>query len=364
VSAIRPLEPDDIGAVARLYERVMRSGGSAPPAAVEEFFRETLLGSPWADPELPSLVYEDEEAGLLGFLASHPRRLLFNGKRISLGVSGQLVTDLERAKPGTGALLMRSHMRGAQDITLTDGATPVVQAMWERLGGFTLALASLGWTRVIRPAGFAAALAARRRGRAPGRVGAVLDTLVAPVSRRVVRLPAPAGATEELTTPALLELLERGSWSVRPDYDEDYLEWLFGQMERVPQRGELRRLAVRDAAGEPLGWCVYYRCPGGISQVQQLAAFGDPGPVIDHMVVDAAEGASTALQGRLEPLLVDSLTERGCMIRRSERALVEAKDSRLVAAVATGNPLLTRMEGEWWMGPHLIPADGGAPAAA
>lgn len=364
MSGIRPLEPDDIPAVARLYERVMRSGGSDPPPAVEEFFRDTLLRSPWTDPELPSLVYEDD-AGLQGFLASHPRRLLHEGRPVRLGVSGQLVTDLERAKPGTGALLMRSHMRGPQDMTLTDGATPVVQEMWERLGGVTLALGSLGWTRVIRPAGFVAALAARRRGREPGRAAAVVDALASPVSRRLVRPPSPEGSADELTIPLLLELLERGRWSLRPDYSEDYLAWLFEQMEGVPQRGELRRLAIRGAGGTPLGWCVYYRCPRGISQVQQLAALGDPGPVIDHVIVDAAAGGSVAVQGRLEPPLVAPLTERRCLIRRSECALVQAGDPRLLATVTTGKPLLTRMEGEWWMGPHLIPpAANGAPASA
>jgi hypothetical protein len=361
VSAIRPLAPDDIPAVARLYERVMRSGGSDPPPAVEEFFREMLVRAPWTDPDLPSLVYEDE-GGIQGFLASHPRRLLQDGRPVRLGVSGQLVADSRTAKPGTGALLMRSHMRGPQDMTLTDGATPVVQGMWERLGGITNTLASLGWTRVIRPAGFAAALLAGRRGREPGRGAVAVDALAAPLAGRLVRLPSPNGSAEELTIPLLLELLERGRWSLRPDYSEDYLEWLFEQMKRVPGRGQLRLLAVRDAGGSPIGWCVYYRCARGISQVQQLAALGDPGPVIDHAVLDAAEGKSIALQGRLEPPLVASLTERRCLIRRSERALVQAADPALLAALATGNPLLTRMEGEWWMGPHLIPAAAAASA--
>jgi hypothetical protein len=61
---------------------------------------------------------------------------------------------------------------------------------------------------------------------------------------------------------------------------------------------------------------------------------------------------------------VGALTERRCLIRRSESALVQARDPRMLAAVTTGNPLLTRMEGEWWMGPHLIPAASGAPASA
>jgi hypothetical protein len=259
-----------------------------------------------------------------------------------------------------GALLMRAHMRGAQEVSSTDGATATVREMWERLGGVTLPLASIGWTRVLRPARFAAAIAGRRREHEPRRSAAVLDVLAAPVTRRALRPSQPEGATEPLTTELLLELVERGSWRLRPDYDLPYLEWLFARMEAVPERGELRRLAVRDERGEPLGWAVYYRCPGGISQVQQIAALGDPGPVVDHVLWDASQDRSAAVQGRLEPALVPPLLDRRCVFRRTEWALVRADDPELLATIAAGDSLLTRMDGEWWMGPHLIPAAAAA----
>lgn len=356
MSAIRPLEPDDIPGVAALYERVVRSGTRIPEPAVEDFFRETVLMQPWADPEIPALVYDDPDAGILGFLGSHVRRLLFDGRPARVGCSGQLVADPDAAKPGVGALLMRAHMRGGQDVTSTDGATPTVRMMWERLGGLTLPLASMGWTRVLRPARFAAAIAERRRGREPRRSAAVLDALAGPLTRRALRPSEPEGSTELLTSELLLELVERGSWRLRLNYDREYLDWLFAQMEAVPGRGELRRLAVRDERGDPLGWAVYYRARGGISQVQQIAALGDPGQVVDHVLWDAAQGGSVAVQGRLEPALVPPLFERRCIFRRTEWALLRADDPELLAAITAGDSLLTRMDGEWWMGPHLIPA--------
>src|SRR4051812_32195789 len=147
VTPIRPLEPDDIPAVAGLYERVLRSGGGRAPVALEAFFRDEVLEQPWADPDIPSLVYESDGA-ILGVLASHVRRFLLDGRPLRVGYSGPLVADPDADKPGVGALLMRSHMRGAQEASATDGATSVVRAMWERLGGVTVPTASLGWTRV------------------------------------------------------------------------------------------------------------------------------------------------------------------------------------------------------------------------
>ena len=356
MSAIRPLEPEDIPAVAALYERVMRSGTHTAEPAIKDFFRDTVLMQPWADPEIPSLVYDDPDAGILGFLGSHVRRLVFDGRPVRVGCSGQLVADPDAAKPGVGALLMRAHMRGGQDVSTTDGATPTVRAMWERLGGVTLPLASIGWTRVLRPARFAGAIAGRRRGREPRRSAAVLDALAGPLTRRALRPPEPEGSTESLTSELLLELVELGSWRLRPAYDREYLDWLFALMGAVPGRGELRRLAVRDGHGNPLGWAVYYRARGGISQVQQIAALGDPGQVIDHVLWDASQGGSAAVQGRLEPALVPPLLDRRCVFRRTEWALARTDDAELLGAITAGDPLLTRMDGEWWMGPHLIPS--------
>lgn len=352
MSPIRPLEPEDIPAVAGLYERLMRSGVRHAQPALEDFFRQTLLEQPWADAEIPSLVYEGDE-GLLGFVGSHVRRFRLDGRPVRVGCSGQLVADPDAA--GIGALLMRSHMKREQDVSSTDGATPVVRSMWERLGGVTLPVASIGWIRVMRPARFAAAVSARRGGVAPRRMAAALDALSAPLTQRALRPQRPAGSTEPLEVETILSLMERGRWRLRPDYDRAYLDWVFSQMAAVPGRGELRRLLVRDDSGEPLGWVVYYLARRGISQVQQVAAFSDPGPVLDHVAWDAFEGGSTAVAGRLEPPLVPAVTARPCLLRRSEWALAHTADPELLAALSTGESLVSRMDGEWWMGPHLIP---------
>lgn len=90
---------------------------------------------------------------------------------------------------------------GPQALTITDGATREVQAMWDRLGGSTGGITCLGWTRVFRPARFAAQMAQRRRGTALG-------------------TPRPAGglptSRDELTPELLIELLGRTRARLRP----------------------------------------------------------------------------------------------------------------------------------------------------
>ena len=74
MSAIRPLERDDLPQVVSLYEHVARSGSRTPPPGLAAYFERTFLDHPWADPEIPSLVYADGDK-IVGFLGSSVRRL-------------------------------------------------------------------------------------------------------------------------------------------------------------------------------------------------------------------------------------------------------------------------------------------------
>ena len=78
------------------------------------------------------------------------------------------------------------------------------------------------------------------------------------------------------------------------------------------------------------------------------------GAVLDALLDDARAGRAAGLRGRLEPLLVAPVAARGCFLRYVGMALVHARDPRLVALATSRHALLTRLDGEWWMGPHLV----------
>jgi hypothetical protein len=349
---IRPLDRSDLPEVARLYERVVRSGTDSPPPGLAGEFERTVLDHPWADPELPSLVYEDPRAGIVGFLGSHPRRLRLGDRRLRLGCSGQLVAHPDHR--GVGALLLRRYLAGPQDLTITDGANETVRSLWERLGGSANELASVGWTRVFRPASAGAGfLAARRGGRRRG--GAVL-TLLDRAAGRPLAPPRAEASSEPLTPAALLEGLRRleKPFPLRPDYDGPFLDWLFGELSAVTARGELLARRVSAPDGRDLGWYVAYGGAGGPAQALQVAARpADAGAVLDDLFQRVAELGPPAVQGRLEPQLHAALRGRRCIFNRTEWALVHGGDVETRNALAYGRALLTRLEGEWWTGHHL-----------
>jgi hypothetical protein len=106
---------------------------------------------------------------------------------------------------------------------------------------------------------------------------------------------------------------------------------------------------------------VYYLKPGGISQVLQIAAAErEVGLVLDHLVHHAWSGGATALRGRVEPRLLGPLARHRCFMHYTGMALVHATDQQILGAIALGQSLLTRLDGEWWMGHHVL--DFGQPA--
>lgn len=364
MSPIRPLEREDLPAVADLYELVIRSelpvrsSDKRAPRGLADYFAQLSLDQPQADPEIPSLVYDDADEGIVGFIASHARRLTFNGQELRMGCSGQLVAHPGARSRGVGALLMRAYLKGPQDITITDGATHEVRAIWERMGGVTNAVASVGWTRPLAPAGFVVGEIARRRGRdhAPAaRALATLDQLAA----RPLRPRSQRPVTEPLTPAAVLAELPRlaRAYAVLPAYDERYLQWLFSELEAVTPRGRLARQLVRTGDGRVAGWYVAFMPAGDVAQVMQIA--GEPadlGVVIDALLHEASADGCTAVQGRVDPFLLPHLRERRCLLSGASWALMDTRNAELAAAITTGRALLTRLDGEWWMGHHVLDA--------
>lgn len=357
--SIRPLERTDLPAVTSLYEFVALSGSREAAPGLLEHFERMFLDHPWADPELPSLVYLDDDGAVAGFIGSSVRRLLYDGAQIRMGVSGQLVTDPRVRNRAAGAFLMKEYLAGPQDLTVTDTASATVRRIWERLGGDTYHLACIGWIRAFRPLRFVADFAARRERRsgawAARTLARPLDPLVRKALRRSFEAPPASVPTEELTPEALVEHMPsigRG-FALYPAYDVEFARWLLREVRAVEERGELVGRLVRDARREPLGWFVYYSRERAIGSVLQVAAREDTADrVLDALFADAQARGAAGLQGRLEGILREPLARRGCRFHQSGfLALVHARDPALLRAIHAGHALLTRLEGEGWMGP-------------
>lgn len=357
MSAIRPFERGDLEQVAALYELVMRSGSKTPAPGLAPYLARMLFDQPWADPEIPSLVSVDSRDRIVGFQGSSVRRALFDGRPIRIGCAGQLMSHPDVRHRAAGALLFRTYLRGSQDLTITDTAGEPMRRIGIAMGMQMLHLSCIEWVRVLRPARYAQLLLRERRGgrtrssRANGVLAAV-DAGVTRLSRLAAPPSAPDVVAEPFTVASMMEHLPIVTSRTRLhlDYDERYLKWVLSELEHVTGLGRPVTRVVRDHGGRVLGWYAYFLLRHGSARVLAVAAPDrDVGRVLDHLLHDAWSGGAAAVQGRLEPRLVDPVARRHCATVYRGGSLAHARDKEIIGAITSGDSLLTRLDSEWWL---------------
>jgi GNAT superfamily N-acetyltransferase len=354
MSDVRPLDAADIPAVAALFRTAMGPENPLSRPWLADFLRETLLDSPWMDPEIPSLVATDDGA-IIGFIGSNVRHMVVDGRRMRGACCAHLVVDESARSRAVGPQLLGRYMGGPQDLTFTDTATEVVARMWRSFGGRSDGQRSTGWMLVLRPGPWALAVG---RARVQGRRAPGLATVPAlPFHIGGSRLTGhrepeagPPVETEPLSPALLLEHADAILKGVRVHlaYDEQYLTWLLGRLDALYATSVVVRRLVR-RGGRPVGWFIFVHDPGGPGRVLQVAARErDTDAVVEALVGDARERGVTVLTGRIEANLVEPLRRRWAVLGFDARSLVHAQDLKVLNALASGPALLTRLDGEWW----------------
>jgi hypothetical protein len=359
VSGIRALERGDIQAVARLHTETEPDQAPEAIERLASFFERTLLDSPWADGEIPSLVAV-EDGSIVGFLASYVRQVEFEGRPIRLACSAHMLTAQQVRNQGLGALLLRAYLGGPQDITITDGATREVQLMWERFGGSTAYLQGLAWIELLRPATLGVHLLAHKAGveTALAPLAAAVDAPVRPIlrDRRAASFDVHEADAPEFAA-AVGELTQ--AFSLHPSYDAAYLDRLFAELRRLAAeppvfpdrvtRGALH-VGVVTVNGRTTGAYVCQIRRRGVCRVLAAVCAESAAPELLAAIRSRAEAErAAAIFGRVEPQLLAALWERRTFLRHGAgRMLAWSRDKELERAPVLGRALLTRLDGEWW----------------
>ena len=366
---IRPFTPDDAAGVAALWQYWFRTKTRDPDPGLVDLARHIYAEHPNRAEGITSLVAEDDDGAMLGFLGVSVTPVSVDGEPATLAGVFPSVIDPERASSAVASLLLRRFLAGPQAFTFSDGGHEKFERIWESLGGRIAQLQSLRWVKLFRPATVAvdAFTDGSRRPLRP-----VLRPLAAggdwlarrTVPQRLRSLPPRAAherrpqarlLSEPLDAPAVVavcEELHRGM-RLRPRYDASYLQWLFTAMASIVGQGAFTARVVRDPAGGVAGWYVAYLRPGGVSRVFVLEAhprFVEG--VIDELFTRAEEAGVGALIGRLGPRLRRPMVARGCLVYGGgSLQMLHARDAGLVDAVELGRVALSRLEGEnwyWW----------------
>lgn len=360
---IRPLAAADVGAVAHLFQRQLRHSSAQPSAELRDYLDRMFVSGPFADPALPSLVYERDGGAIAGFIGVTAQPMTVEGRSIKAAVCGALMVEGHDADPLAGARLLKSFLAGAQDVSLSETAGDATLSMWRQLRGDVLSRHSLDWVRVIRPGGFALETARRR---VPG-LGLLsgLARLADGRMRRAradkaelhwasfpddFRLPGNLGV-EDLSTEAFLAAVEAftDSFTIRRAWTAAALTQLGTDLHHKSGQGQLRLGAVVARGGKRLGAFAYYEREGATARVLDvLAAPSHAGLVLDSLLKDAAGRGAVAVRGRTSPALFDALLERRCLMFRHGASVVSSPDRDLVARFQNGDAHFNGVVGERW----------------
>jgi hypothetical protein len=351
---IRACAPDDIPAVAGLFQRTFRDPRVAAPASLTSYLRELYFDHPWRDPELASKVFVADGA-VGGFIGILPLRLAFRGATIRAAVAGSLMVDKPQENPLAGARLLRAYLGGPQDLSLSDSANPISRGMWERLGGKTMPTESMEWVRAFRPFSTALALAgdAAPLLRLARPIAAMADGIAGLIEHDLLRFkPADTAAHEVAASDEdLIRLIPElaATYEVRPAWEPASLRWILAHAAGKNRHGPMVRRIVRGKDGRPLGCYIYYGRRGGVAWVLQLLA--DPNgiePVLDNLFASAFALGCVAVRGRTQARLLDALQRRHCLFFHRSATVVHSTNAALVAAIRGGEGLVTGLSGDAW----------------
>jgi hypothetical protein len=356
---VRSFSRGDLKEVSRLWLKIFAPAQGVLPPTFESYFEDVFLANPWQGHGLSSLVCEDRQGAVVGFIGVLPRRMRFCGEPLTVAVASQFMIDPDRALPFASVALLRRFFSGKQDLSFSDGANRQALEIWAAAGGSSALLYSWVWTRVLRPVEYAARLCNRRLlsclpMRAVQPICRTMDAAATRFSASPYSLPATLHTTieERVDAAVLLDCIRKFSArrALQPEYDLSSFRWLLDKAAEQQTHGDLQTAVVKCPRGNTLGWYVCYVRPGGIGQILQLG--GDLrhiDRVLEHLFHRAHEHGAVAISGQLEPSFVRALARAHCRFTWSGGVIIQSRNERLLNAIHRGDAFLSRLEGEWWM---------------
>lgn len=352
---IRAFVEADIPDVALVHRAAFKRSGGLRLASYRDYFVRVFLDNPAGRGPISSLVHEEHDGRITGFIGLVPRRVAIGARHYQAAVSSQFIVD-PASHVGLVALrLAKAYLEGPQDLSIADEANEVSRTIWEGLGGVTASLLSLYWTRPLRPARMAMSYLRERRGFAPiaaaGRpFASVADTLAVRLPGSQFRQVAPAAAAEALCARAVVAHAPElcGAAALRVEYDDHTFQWLLDRAAGQTPDGRLLSAVVKNGS-TILGWYIaHLDRDGGADVAQLMASRSSIDEVLDHLFYHAWQQGAVSVTGRMEPRFMQALSDKYCLFhRRGPWVLIKAKRPELLHAFQTGATSFSRFDGEW-----------------
>jgi hypothetical protein len=344
---VREFVSDDITTIAELHHKVMSPRVRAP----DDFFAELFLRSPCLDDAVHSLVYEDADGRVVGFLGVVPRPLALGDVPVSAAFTTKFMVDPDARASMAALLLFRRFIQGPQQLSFSDIVNDQGLPIWQAFGGTTVQIAGLEWHRHLRrmpSRRFESRLSGPLRTCA--RLGYPLLDGATQLLMPTPRLREPKLVVSALDLADIVATMPRmvDRHVIRPDYNEPSLRWIVRGLETDPEM-RLITAMLRSKEGDVVGWFMYQLVQEQIARVVHMAARSqDMSNVLDSLLWHASQQGATDVFGRLDPLWFPTVSDRAdvsCQFRGNS-LVVQTDDPALRETVFRGDLFLTPIDGE------------------
>jgi len=354
MSQIRELQPQDIRAVADMFQRVFRHVKTPAPGSLCDYLQDVFLDHPWYDPDIGARVYCDGDDVLRGFIGVYPLHMTHNDVPIRAAMLGSLMVEQPHDHPLAGARLLRSVINGPQDLTLSETANAQSRMMWEKLRGRTLPSYGMDWARILRPAAFTTQTLIKPAWLAAGfrPLSAISDPLARWGLKRFIDIETELHITArdvglDFIADNLPELA--ADLPLRPGWDNQNLPWFLNHAKTKRDIGPLISRGVYDRADRLIGIYLYHGRRSGIARVLQILALpGRHGAVITNLIDDADQRGCAGVIGKSHPHLLESLLRHRAILFRREATVAHSGKPELIAELEAGGGLIDGLAGERW----------------
>ncbi len=343
---VRPFARSDVPEVAQLYNRAFRKSPARPSAELEAFFEDLFFDAPCqTDTPLSSYVCEDTQGRVGGFVGTHPRTLMLEGRRVSAAAYGQLMVAPELRGRGIAFKLVERFYHGGQEYSFCGSAAPATRAINERLGGINPAAKGLRWRKLLRPVRALARRLARARKLGPLRH--LAGAWTAPL-----RLEGGMAQGEMPDLGAIESVYERAftAEQFHPIFEPDHVAWKLGRAAVSNKRAMFS--CVVDVGSGPIGWYVWFLAADGrATVVEMLCAAGQHETVLRHLLRQARAARAESIGGLCHhPSEALAARSVGASVGRAESTFVfYSPNPRLLKNFPDGPQYLSLFDGEGWL---------------
>jgi hypothetical protein len=167
------------------------------------------------------------------------------------------------------------------------------------------------------------------------------------LGQRDIRRARDADVNDAQFAEAIAQFLP--GYALRPDWNEDVLQWILQHASIKHRHGKLFRRTVYGKGDRLLGCYVYYVRPGGIAWVLQVFAHPDSrDAVVDSLLAHASAQGAIAVRGRAQPEMSDAFLRHHSVFLHRSSTVIHSRSPEVMNTIRLGDALLVGLTGEAW----------------